>query len=139
MYLCTCVSEEGGDGEGERSETPSLLSYTLTYVNFSEVGRGVVCRCDDRLKTKVEESTRLAHTGLRFLRINKAKAFKVSHLGSLRTRYVNLIYNSRGQAGYLQCAEARSANPGRNLHPTSAFLTTVAVFWRQLATRWRLG
>jgi hypothetical protein len=27
--LCTCVSEEGGDGEAVCSETPSLLSYTL--------------------------------------------------------------------------------------------------------------
>ncbi len=26
MHLCTCVSEEGGDGEGAHSETPSLLS-----------------------------------------------------------------------------------------------------------------
>ncbi len=66
MYLCTCVSEEGGDGEEEGdggttssetpslvctfvseegddggttcSETPSLLSYTLRYVSFTEVG-----------------------------------------------------------------------------------------------------
>ena len=26
--LCTCVSEEGGDGEGPGSEAPSLRSYT---------------------------------------------------------------------------------------------------------------
>ena len=38
MHLCTCVSEEGGDGEVARSETPSLLSYTLRYVSFEEVG-----------------------------------------------------------------------------------------------------
>ena len=37
MYLCTCVSEEGGDGEVECSETSSLLSYTLRYVSFVEV------------------------------------------------------------------------------------------------------
>ena len=42
MYLCTCVSEEGGDGEAACSETPSLLSYTLRYVSFAEVGS--VCR-----------------------------------------------------------------------------------------------
>jgi hypothetical protein len=42
MHLCTCVSEEGGDGEAARSETSSLLSYTLRYVSFAEVGR--VCR-----------------------------------------------------------------------------------------------
>jgi hypothetical protein len=29
-----CVSEEGGDGEGVRSEAPSLLSYTLRYVSL---------------------------------------------------------------------------------------------------------
>jgi hypothetical protein len=38
MHLCTCVSEEGGDGEAACSETPSLLSYTLRYVSFAEVG-----------------------------------------------------------------------------------------------------
>jgi hypothetical protein len=27
--LCACVSEEGGDGKGADSETPSLLSYIL--------------------------------------------------------------------------------------------------------------
>ncbi len=39
MHLCTCVNEEGEDGEAVRSETPSLLSYTLRYVSFEEVGR----------------------------------------------------------------------------------------------------
>jgi hypothetical protein len=42
MYLCTCVNEEGGDGESECSETPSLLSYTLRHVSFTEVV--IVCR-----------------------------------------------------------------------------------------------
>jgi hypothetical protein len=42
MHLCTCVSEEGGDVEAARSETPSLLLYTLRCVSFAEVGR--VCR-----------------------------------------------------------------------------------------------
>ncbi len=45
MYLCTCVNEEGGDGEDMCSETPSLLallSYILRYVSFTEVGN--VCR-----------------------------------------------------------------------------------------------
>jgi hypothetical protein len=32
------VIEEGGDGEDASSETPSLLSYTLRYVSFGEVG-----------------------------------------------------------------------------------------------------
>jgi hypothetical protein len=36
MHLCTCVSEEGGDGEAARSETPSLLSHTLRCVSFAE-------------------------------------------------------------------------------------------------------
>jgi hypothetical protein len=44
MYLCTCVSEEGGDGKTACSETPSLLSYTRRYVSFAEVGS--VCRMD---------------------------------------------------------------------------------------------
>jgi hypothetical protein len=38
MHLCTYVSEEGGDGEGADSETPSLLSYTLRYVSLAELG-----------------------------------------------------------------------------------------------------
>ena len=42
MHLCTCMSEEGGDGEAARTETPSLLSYTLRCVSFAEVGS--VCR-----------------------------------------------------------------------------------------------
>jgi hypothetical protein len=33
-----CVSEEGEDGEGAVSETPSLLSYTLRYVSLAELG-----------------------------------------------------------------------------------------------------
>ncbi len=28
----------GGDGEGENSEVPSLLSHTLRYVSFAELG-----------------------------------------------------------------------------------------------------
>ncbi len=31
MHLCTCVSEEGGDGERTDSEEISLLSYTLRF------------------------------------------------------------------------------------------------------------
>jgi hypothetical protein len=34
MHLCTCVRQEGGDGEVAYSETPSLLSYTLRDVIF---------------------------------------------------------------------------------------------------------
>jgi hypothetical protein len=40
--LCTCMSEKGGDGEGESSEAPSLLSYTLRYVSFAKLGH--VCK-----------------------------------------------------------------------------------------------
>ncbi len=40
--LCTYVSEEGGDGEGETSEAPSLMSYTLRYVSLAELGH--VCQ-----------------------------------------------------------------------------------------------
>jgi hypothetical protein len=39
IHLCTCVSEEGGDGEVPCSEMSSLLSYTLRYVSFTEVDR----------------------------------------------------------------------------------------------------
>jgi hypothetical protein len=35
--LCGCVREEGGDGEGPVSETPSLLSYILRYVSLTEL------------------------------------------------------------------------------------------------------
>jgi hypothetical protein len=38
MHLCTCVSEEGGDGEGAGAEAKSLLSYTLRYVSLAELG-----------------------------------------------------------------------------------------------------
>jgi hypothetical protein len=40
--MCACVSEEGGDGEGAGSETPSLLSYMLRYVSLAELG--TLCR-----------------------------------------------------------------------------------------------
>jgi hypothetical protein len=43
--LCACVSEEGEDGEGADSETPSLLSYILRilrYVSLAELG--TLCR-----------------------------------------------------------------------------------------------
>jgi hypothetical protein len=36
--MCTCVSEKGGDGDGESSDAPSLLSYTLRYVSLTELG-----------------------------------------------------------------------------------------------------
>jgi hypothetical protein len=42
MHLCTCVSEEGGDGEGADTEEPSLLSYILRYVSLTELG--TLCR-----------------------------------------------------------------------------------------------
>ena len=42
MHLCTCMSEEGGDGESACSETSSLMSYTLRDVSFKEVDN--VCR-----------------------------------------------------------------------------------------------
>ncbi len=37
MDLCTYVSEEGDDRETVRSETPTLMSYTLRYVSCTEV------------------------------------------------------------------------------------------------------
>ena len=44
--MCTCVNEEGGDGEGVFSEPSSLLSYTLRYVNLAELGH--VCQFGPR-------------------------------------------------------------------------------------------
>ena len=60
MCLCTCVSEEGDDGEAARSGTSSLLSYTLRYsryVSFTEVGNvyRVVLREPIHLCTCVSE------------------------------------------------------------------------------------
>jgi hypothetical protein len=40
------VSEDGDNGEVPCPETPSLLSYTLRYVSFTEVDR--VCRVEFR-------------------------------------------------------------------------------------------
>jgi hypothetical protein len=40
--LCVCVSEEGGDGKGAGSETPSLLSYILRYISLTELD--TLCR-----------------------------------------------------------------------------------------------
>ncbi len=37
IHLCTYVSEEGDDGESPWPETPSLMSYTLRYISFTEV------------------------------------------------------------------------------------------------------
>ena len=42
MNLCTCVSEEGDDGEAPCPGTPSVLSNTLRYVSVTEVDS--VCR-----------------------------------------------------------------------------------------------
>ena len=38
MHLYTCVIEEGGDKKAPCPGTSSLLSYTLRYVSFAEVG-----------------------------------------------------------------------------------------------------
>jgi hypothetical protein len=37
IHLCTCVNEEGVNGEGVGSETSSLMSYTLRYVSLSDL------------------------------------------------------------------------------------------------------
>ena len=41
MHLCTCVSEEGGDGESAGSEALSLLSYTLRFVSLAGLGKSI--------------------------------------------------------------------------------------------------
>ncbi len=55
MYLCTCVSEEGGDGEGTGSEDLSLMSYTLTYVSLTDVVRTCQVESSMYLCTSVSE------------------------------------------------------------------------------------
>jgi hypothetical protein len=57
MHLCTCVNEEGVDGETTSSETSSLMSYTLRYVSFTEVGSlsRVALREPMHLRTCVNE------------------------------------------------------------------------------------
>ncbi len=78
--LCTCVSEEGGDWEGVVSEASSLLSYTLLFeilggtsfywIYYESIKRELKrrliyeYRCNERLKTKTGEFTRLSDTGL---------------------------------------------------------------------------
>ncbi len=64
IHLCTCVIEEGDDGEVAYSETPSVLSYTLRYVSFSEVGS--ICR------VALREPIHLC-TGVCLLWINKTR------------------------------------------------------------------
>ena len=44
MHLCTCLNEEGGDGESTDSETLSLMSYTLRYVSLPDLDRLCVFR-----------------------------------------------------------------------------------------------
>ena len=39
IYLCTCVSQERGDGEGTDSK---VLFDTLRYINLTEVDLGMV-------------------------------------------------------------------------------------------------
>ena len=55
MHLCTCVSEEGGEGLVRVAFFETLGSKTKTIYG---------CRCDESLKTKVEESTLLGCTKL---------------------------------------------------------------------------
>jgi hypothetical protein len=55
-HLCTCMIEEGGDGESSGSVPLSLLSYTLRFCLLYEVKREientynwVSCRYNERL------------------------------------------------------------------------------------------
>ena len=56
MYLCTSVSEEGGDGESSDSEELSLFSYTLRYVSLVSYPEGFfvyfIIRGKGRFKTR---------------------------------------------------------------------------------------
>ncbi len=55
--MCSFVREEGGDGKGAASKTPSLLSYILRYISLSELD--TLCRVGFRdpihLYTSVNE------------------------------------------------------------------------------------
>ncbi len=42
LYVVCIRDEEGGDGKGAGSETPSLLSYILRYISLAELG--TLCR-----------------------------------------------------------------------------------------------
>jgi len=79
IHLCTSVIEEGDDGEGASSETPSqkMRSKIFKYFHCRVLHQRIVyyesikrelkikpiyecrCRCDERLQTK--RFTRLAH------------------------------------------------------------------------------
>ena len=52
--LCTCVSEERGDGESVGSEELSLLSYTLRYVSLTDFSLG----CDNDTPVDIREPRR---------------------------------------------------------------------------------
>ena len=43
ISVVTCVSQEGGGGEGADSEAPSLLSYTIGYVSLADLGNVFAC------------------------------------------------------------------------------------------------
>jgi hypothetical protein len=61
MHLCTCVTKEGGDGEGVVPEASSLLSYTLRYVSLAELGN--VCQVG--LREPMHLCTRVSKEGNR--------------------------------------------------------------------------
>jgi hypothetical protein len=42
LYRAEMLGEEGGDGKGAGSETPSLMSYILRYICLGELG--TLCR-----------------------------------------------------------------------------------------------
>ena len=61
--LCSSVSEEGEDGEGAVSETPSLLSYILRYVSLAEFG--TLCRVG--LREPMHLCAYVSEEGLEFI------------------------------------------------------------------------
>jgi hypothetical protein len=101
MHLCTCVNEEGVDGEAARSETPSLLSYTLRYVSFAEVVsvcrvalREPMCLCTS-VSEEVGDREGAGRVGTHQMRIEKA-IFNVLHPSALAFFYFSpLLTRSR--------------------------------------------
>ncbi len=81
MHLCTCVREEGVDGEAARSGTPSLPSYTLRFVSFEEV----VSICRVALREPMHLCTCVSEEGVD----GEATCSETSSLLSYTLKYVS--------------------------------------------------
>ena len=71
------MSEEGGDGEVVHSETPSLLSYTLRYVSFVELGSA----CRVALREPMHLCTCVSEEGWRHVDLQPVSFFHFFFFG----------------------------------------------------------